>query len=89
MADTLSHRGPNDAGTWVEAKAGIAFGFRRLAIMDLSHAGHQPMVSASGRYVIVFNGEIYNHHELRQLIGSELQKPANVRHELQDTDESI
>lgn len=66
MADTLVHRGPDDAGVWVDAEAGVALGHRRLAILDLSPAGHQPMVSASGRYVIAFNGEIYNHLELRE-----------------------
>lgn len=70
MADALVHRGPDDAGVWVDAAAGVALGHRRLAILDLSPAGHQPMVSASGRYVIAFNGEIYNHLELR----AELEK---------------
>lgn len=65
MADTLLHRGPDDGGTWADAAAGLGLGFRRLAILDLSQAGHQPMISASGRYVLVFNGEIYNHHQLR------------------------
>jgi asparagine synthase (glutamine-hydrolysing) len=66
MSDTMRHRGPDDSGTWVDAEAGAALGFRRLAIIDLSPAGHQPMVSASGRYVIVFNGEIYNFGALRE-----------------------
>lgn len=66
MSDTLLHRGPDDGGTWVDAEAGIALGHRRLAIVDLSPEGHQPMVSADGRYVIVFNGEIYNFLELRR-----------------------
>ncbi|MEW6694010.1 MAG: asparagine synthase-related protein [Pseudomonadota bacterium] len=66
MAVTLGHRGPDDAGVWVDTDAGIALGHRRLAILDLSPAGHQPMVSASGRYVVAFNGEIYNHLELRE-----------------------
>jgi asparagine synthase (glutamine-hydrolysing) len=68
LAETLLHRGPDDAGTWVDGEAGIALGHRRLAILDLSAAGHQPMISASGRYVIVFNGEIYNHLEIRKEI---------------------
>jgi asparagine synthase (glutamine-hydrolysing) len=65
MSDGLIHRGPDDRGSWLDPDAGIALGFRRLAIVDLSDAGHQPMVSASGRYVIAFNGEVYNHLELR------------------------
>lgn len=66
MANTLRHRGPDDRGTWVDPSAGIALGFRRLAIVDLTAEGHQPMASATGRYVMAFNGEIYNHRELRQ-----------------------
>lgn len=65
MNDTLVHRGPDDSGEWADAQAGIALGHRRLSILDLSPAGHQPMVSASKRYVIIFNGEIYNFKELR------------------------
>src|SRR4249920_792940 len=66
MADTLRHRGPNDSGAWVDAEAGIALGFRRLSILDLSPTGHQPMHSICNRYVIVFNGEIYNFRSLRK-----------------------
>lgn len=66
MASALYSRGPDDSGVWVDESAGVALAHRRLAILDLSPAGHQPMVSASGRYVLVFNGEIYNHLELRE-----------------------
>lgn len=64
MGDALAHRGPDDDGVWTDASAGIALAFRRLAIRDLSPAGHQPMVSASGRFVIAFNGEVYSHAEI-------------------------
>lgn len=66
MADMLHLRGPDDRGAWVDAEAGLALGFRRLAIVDLTPEGHQPMVSAGGRYVLAFNGEVYNHAELRR-----------------------
>jgi asparagine synthase (glutamine-hydrolysing) len=65
MTDAISHRGPDDSGLWVDDKTSIALGHRRLSIIDLSQAGHQPMISNSGNFVIVFNGEIYNHLELR------------------------
>ena len=65
MTDKLEHRGPDDRGTWLDHKHSIALGHRRLAIVDVSSSGHQPMTSASSRYVIALNGEVYNHSELR------------------------
>lgn len=65
MSQALTHRGPDDGGRWVDAQSGVALGHRRLAILDLSPEGHQPMNSANGRYMIAFNGEIYNFLELR------------------------
>lgn len=72
MTRTIEHRGPDAMGLWVDAAAGIALGHRRLAIIDLSPEGGQPMHSVCGRYGLVFNGEIYNHQELRQTLTSEL-----------------
>ncbi|HXQ39135.1 MAG TPA: hypothetical protein VN843_34365, partial [Anaerolineales bacterium] len=70
MRDVMRHRGPDDSGEWVNEESGIAFGFRRLAILDLSPTGHQPMLSADERYVMIFNGEVYNYAELRSELDS-------------------
>jgi len=65
MTDSLARRGPDDRGIWTSSKDGVAFGHRRLSVVDLSESGHQPMASASGRYILTFNGEIYNYVDLR------------------------
>jgi asparagine synthase (glutamine-hydrolysing) len=65
MADAIKHRGPDDFGLWSDRTASVGFAHRRLSVIDLSPAGHQPMASPSGRYVILYNGEIYNHLDLR------------------------
>lgn len=72
MADEILHRGPDDGGVWVSECETVGFSHRRLAIVDLSPAGHQPMISSTGRYVIAFNGEIYNHLELRKQLEQEV-----------------
>ena len=66
MASALRHRGPDDDGVWLDEQAGIVLSHRRLAILDLSPEGRQPMVSTCGRYAIAFNGEIYNHADIRR-----------------------
>lgn len=68
MTDSLVHRGPDDRGLWVDEKTGVALGQRRLSIIDLSPLGHQPMVSADERRVIIFNGEIYNFPTMRKAV---------------------
>lgn len=70
MLDTLAHRGPDDTGVWVDVESAIALGHKRLSVLDVSPNGHQPMASRSGRYVIAYNGEIYNHVELREELQS-------------------
>ena len=76
MIGAVAHRGPDDEGVWRDESAGIALGQRRLAVIDLSAAGHQPMVSASGRYVVTYNGEIYNYRALRATLEQAGAAPA-------------
>lgn len=75
MNDAIRHRGPDSSGEWADADIGLALGHRRLSILDLSAAGHQPMFSASQRYVLVFNGEVYNHAELRAELAAQGAAP--------------
>lgn len=82
MRDTMVHRGPDSAGTWWSSDGTVGLAHRRLSILDLTSTGHQPMVSADGRYSITFNGEIYNHEELR----SELKKEGCCFHSRSDTE---
>jgi asparagine synthase (glutamine-hydrolysing) len=74
MSEKISHRGPDDHGVWVDSNCGVALAHQRLSILDLSKAGYQPMMSITDRYVIAFNGEIYNHFDLRgKLKGNSFQ----------------
>lgn len=75
MADVIAHRGPDDSGTWLSQDRQVGLGHRRLSIVDLSPLGHQPMASADGRFVIAFNGEIYNHAELRAELNADGSGP--------------
>ena len=72
MASAIAHRGPDGSDVWTDTQSGTALAHRRLAIIDLSAAGHQPMESVSGRYVLTYNGEIYNHKELRASLGDKV-----------------
>lgn len=76
MADAIRHRGPDDGDVWVDADKGVALAHRRLSILDLSPTGNQPMESACGRYVLVYNGEIYNWQELRSELATTGHSPA-------------
>jgi asparagine synthase (glutamine-hydrolysing) len=82
MLERLSHRGPDDRGEFFDSEENVALGHTRLAILDLSPGGHQPMMSKSGRHAIVFNGEIYNYRELR----SELERSGHVFSSHSDTE---
>ena len=74
MSVALTHRGPDDFGIWSDEKSGIAFGHRRLSVVDLSLAGHQPMISPCGNFSVIFNGEIYNHLQLREKLNDSTYK---------------
>ena len=74
MSTALTHRGPNSNGAWINEESGIAFGHQRLSIVDLSSAGHQPMTSPCERFVVAFNGEIYNHLQLREKLDNSKYK---------------
>ncbi|MEZ0246228.1 MAG: asparagine synthase (glutamine-hydrolyzing) [Methylophilaceae bacterium] len=76
MGNAIAHRGPDDHGDWMDEGTGIVLVHRRLSIVDLSPAGHQPMVSSNSRYVMVFNGEIYNHMDLRRELESSGTPPS-------------
>jgi asparagine synthase (glutamine-hydrolysing) len=82
MRDTISHRGPDDAGSWCSRDQGVAFGHRRLSIIDLSPAGHQPMSNEDGTVWITYNGEVYNHEALRE----ELEAKGHVYRSRTDTE---
>ena len=70
MNERMAHRGPDAAGVWAEEDGSVVLGHRRLSIIDLSEAGAQPMLSESGRFVISYNGEIYNYQELAERLGA-------------------
>jgi asparagine synthase (glutamine-hydrolysing) len=75
MTRSIVQRGPDDSGHWLADGGRVGFGHRRLSVIDLTAAGHQPMHSASGRFTITFNGEIYNHHDLRMQLEREGMAP--------------
>jgi len=79
MADTITHRGPDDSGYWLDESQSLGFGHRRLSVVDLSAAGHQPMESTRGRFVISFNGEIYNHLKIRSQLADSSGQPIKWR----------
>ena len=86
MAGAIAHRGPDDEGHWRDGEAGVGLAHRRLAIVDLSPQGHQPMRSADGRWQIVFNGEIYNHRTMRRALEREGAAPADGWRGASDTE---
>ena len=89
MAGAIAHRGPDDHGVWIDADAGLGLAHRRLAIVDLSPHGHQPMPSADGRFTLSYNGEIYNHSELRAALDGEGRTPEGGWRGYSDTETLI
>lgn len=79
MSDMIASRGPDSRGVWQDCHAGLSLGHRRLSILDISEAGHQPMISPCGRYALVFNGEIYNHRQLRAQVEGSACAPVSWR----------
>src|ERR1700759_440985 len=82
MAEAITHRGPDDRGYFYARESGVALAHNRLSIIDLSAAGHQPMVSEDGRYVLTYNGELYNFQQLKQ----ELESLGHIFHSRSDTE---
>lgn len=76
MGKAIQHRGPDDSGIWIDKDNGLTLVHQRLSIIELSQSGHQPMISASGRYILCFNGEIYNHKDLRIELDKQGKSPA-------------
>ena len=85
MAEAISHRGPDHSGLWFDESLGLVLSHKRLSIIDLSESGNQPMISHSGRYIIVFNGEIYNHIQIRKMIDNNVNG-SNKWHGNSDTE---
>ena len=77
MNIAISHRGPDSSGSWQDKNAGVVLGHQRLSILDLSVAGQQPMQSSSGRFIITYNGEIYNHLDIRKEINLIALRPSD------------
>ena len=85
MTGLLAHRGPDDRGLWTDPEVGLGFGHRRLAVIDPRPGGRQPMVSACGRWVLVYNGEVYNFKDIRKEIESHYLENPNDLHQFNDS----